>query len=144
MPKYLPVSLNNISWDFKIKKFIAGFNNNKIYRNQIWLGSFSREDREQLFTKEIWQDLQNDNEFADLDNYLSNITDNNFYHQLIYLYLKTYLMDDILVNFDDYREPLAMKALIAFADKRQVIALTCHKNALDIYKRYGAKEITFT
>jgi len=53
------------------------------------------------------------------------------------------IMDDILVNFDDYRGPLAIKELAKFARDRQVVVLTCHKNALDLYKSLGAKEITF-
>jgi uncharacterized protein YhaN len=53
------------------------------------------------------------------------------------------IMDDILVNFDDDRGPLAIKELAKFARDRQVVVLTCHKNALDLYKSLGAKEIIF-
>jgi uncharacterized protein YhaN len=56
------------------------------------------------------------------------------------------IMDDILVNFDDDRGPLAIKELAKFArDRRdrQVVVLTCHKNALDLYISLGAKKITF-
>jgi len=53
------------------------------------------------------------------------------------------VMDDILVNFDDDRGPFAIKELAKFARDRQVVVLTCHKNALDLYKSLGAKEITF-
>jgi len=52
------------------------------------------------------------------------------------------IMDDILVNFDDERGPLAIEALNDFAKDRQVIVLTCHKAALDIYKKHGANEIS--
>ncbi|MFW6151316.1 MAG: ATP-binding protein, partial [Chloroflexota bacterium] len=51
------------------------------------------------------------------------------------------VMDDILVNFDDERAPLAVKALAEFARDRQVIVLTCHKNTLGLYKRAGATEV---
>jgi uncharacterized protein YhaN len=53
------------------------------------------------------------------------------------------VMDDILVNFDDDRGPLAVKQLAEFAKNRQVIILTCHNNTLDLYKSLGAKEIIF-
>ena len=52
------------------------------------------------------------------------------------------IMDDILVNFDDARGPLAIQALVEFARDRQIIVLTCHQNTLDIYKKFGAREIT--
>ena len=53
------------------------------------------------------------------------------------------VMDDILVNFDDYRGPLAVEELAKFSKNRQVIILTCHKNTLDLYESLGAKKITF-
>jgi len=51
------------------------------------------------------------------------------------------IMDDILVNFDDERGPLAIKALQNFAKERQVVVLTCHKNTVEIYGKYGVNEI---
>lgn len=51
------------------------------------------------------------------------------------------IMDDILVNFDDERGPLAIQALEEFAKGRQVIVLTCHESALDLYSKYGDNEV---
>jgi uncharacterized protein YhaN len=53
------------------------------------------------------------------------------------------IMDDIMVNFDDNRGPLAIKALAEFAVNRQVLVLTCHQNMLATYKKFGAREIAF-
>ncbi|MGA1840995.1 MAG: ATP-binding protein [bacterium] len=53
------------------------------------------------------------------------------------------IMDDIMVNFDDKRNPLAIKALKEFADGRQLIILTCHRNILDKYKELGVHEPVF-
>lgn len=54
------------------------------------------------------------------------------------------IMDDILVNFDDDRGPLAIQTLEEFAKGRQIIVLTCHKDTLATYKEYGVKEILVT
>jgi uncharacterized protein YhaN len=54
------------------------------------------------------------------------------------------IMDDILVNFDDKRNPLAIKALKEFAKARQVIILTCHRNILEKYTELGAREPVFS
>ncbi len=51
------------------------------------------------------------------------------------------IMDDIFVNFDDDRGPLAMEALHNFALSRQVIVLTCHKNMCELYKGLGVNEV---
>ena len=51
------------------------------------------------------------------------------------------IMDDILVNFDDERGPLAVKALAEFAESRQVIVMTCHENTVELYRKAGATEL---
>ncbi len=48
------------------------------------------------------------------------------------------IMDDILVNFDDDRGPLAVKALAEFAMDRQVIVMTCHDATRQLYLEAGA------
>lgn len=54
------------------------------------------------------------------------------------------IMDDILVNFDDERGPLAIEALNNFATERQVIVFTCHKNMSDLYIKFGANQVTIS
>lgn len=51
------------------------------------------------------------------------------------------IMDDILVNFDDERGPLAVQALAAFAKNRQVIVMTCHESTREMYRQAGATEL---
>lgn len=51
------------------------------------------------------------------------------------------IMDDILVNFDDERGPLAVQSLADFARKRQVIVMTCHESTRELYRRVGATEV---
>jgi len=90
----LPVSDKNFSLDFKLKKFIEGAILARPHRHQVWLGSFNRAERRKLFNREAWQGLERKNEFEDTDKYFSEIPD------VLYLYLRTYLMDDILVKAD--------------------------------------------
>lgn len=52
------------------------------------------------------------------------------------------IMDDILVNFDDERGPLAVQALAEFAKDRQVIVMTCHQSTLELYRKVGARELS--
>lgn len=100
MVPLLPLSHKNMSFDFKVKKFIAGFYGDKRYRNQRWLGAFDKEERKKLFNQEIREKTENLNEFEDIDNYLNGLSTNDYYDQLTYLYLRTYMMDDILVKVD--------------------------------------------
>jgi len=117
----LPTSHKNISLDFKAKQFISGFYGDKRYRDIRWLGSFNKTQKEKLFIPEIEKILIK-SEYDDIDNYIEKSGQENFYNQLIYLYLKMYLMDDILVKADrasmfnslEIRSPLLDYKLVDF------------------------------
>lgn len=97
----LPSSWKNMSFDFKAKKFITGFYGDKKYRNQRWLGAFTDVQRQSLFQIDVAKQLQGVNVFEDIDRYIktlgNDISDDDY---LTYLYLRTYMMDDILVKVD--------------------------------------------
>jgi asparagine synthase (glutamine-hydrolysing) len=115
-----PTSFNNISLDFKLKKFTAGFNGEKKYRYQRWLGSFDKEQRSLLFKPEVWSQLEKQNEFEEIDYYLSSIKDENFQNQLVYLYLRTYMMEDILAKVDRASMYNSLEVRAPFLDKEVV------------------------
>lgn len=103
----LPASLNNISFDFKLKRFISGFAmpaGRQEYppeiRNQIWLGSFDPRQFKNLLAPQIYQEIQPNSHFEDIDNYLKIVKGEQLENRLIYLYLKNYLQDDILNKTD--------------------------------------------
>ncbi|MEK7650701.1 MAG: asparagine synthase (glutamine-hydrolyzing) [Patescibacteria group bacterium] len=96
----LPVSYGYFGLRFKAKKFIDGFGSATEYRHQRWLGSFVREDREKLFKKEVWEKLKDRNEYEEIDHYLGEVKNVSWSNKLIYLYLRTYLMDEVLVKVD--------------------------------------------
>ncbi len=92
----LPVSLANMSFDFKVKKFIQGFNGNPAYRNARWLGAFSHSDRMNLFKK----NYDDANEYKDVDVYHEQSDSKDFYDMLSLEYQRMYMMDQILVKVD--------------------------------------------
>lgn len=96
----LPTSFDNISFDFRLKKFILGEQYQPEIRNQIWLGSFLPAEVGSLLKPELKNQLQNNDLFEDINNLLKNIKSEKEENRLIYLYLKQYLQDDILVKVD--------------------------------------------
>ncbi|MFA6171568.1 MAG: asparagine synthase (glutamine-hydrolyzing) [Patescibacteria group bacterium] len=96
----LPTSLNNISWDFAVKSFVRGFDGEKKYRYQRWLAAFLPKDKSELFTPEVFNQLSGQNEFEEIDVWQKNVERENYFNQLTNLYLRTYLMDDILTKVD--------------------------------------------
>ncbi|MFA4818127.1 MAG: asparagine synthase (glutamine-hydrolyzing) [Parcubacteria group bacterium] len=120
----LPTSFKNFSFDFKAKKFISGFYGAKEYRNQRWLGAFDRPERAELFIGDVWRELEKENEFAEIDSYGREAGTGDYYQQLIYQYLRTYMMDDILVKVDrasmfnslEVRAPFLDTTVVDFAN----------------------------
>lgn len=96
--KLLPRSDKYFSLEFKARKFVKGFEGDPQNRHQRWLGIFGREAQEQLFTTEVWATLQGSSEFKVFDHYRHNLLPEH--DQIIYEYLRTYLMDDVLVKVD--------------------------------------------
>ena len=116
----LPVSFNNISFDFKLKKFVSGFEYQPEIRDQIWLGSFSPKQLKQLFPSQIYQEIKSNNHFEEIKNYLKLVKEEPLENRLIYLYLKNYLQDDILVKTDRASMAVGLEARAPFLDYQLV------------------------
>ncbi len=96
----LPVSMNNISLDFKIKQFLQAVKMDKSYRDQLWLGAFSLEDMNCLLKSDGNTGLNNTELFSEVIFYNQNNDCRNSMDRLSYFYFKGYLHDDILVKVD--------------------------------------------
>lgn len=97
---FIPVSNVNFGLRFKAKKFIEGFGAGKAYRHQRWLGSFTKEERKKLFKPQVWGGLKDNNEYEEIDSYLKEVGNVRWESKLIYLYLRTYLMDGVMAKVD--------------------------------------------
>lgn len=94
----LPASDSYFSLEFKARKFVSGFDGPPEYRHQRWLSIFSHSDQRKLFKPEVWNTIKTQKEFGLFDQYhQKNIAQ---YDQIIHEYLRTYLMDDVLVKVD--------------------------------------------
>ena len=126
--QFMPTSFKNISWDFRVKKFISGFDVHKNYRSQKWLGSFGDRERHELFLPDISERMQKANVYEDIDGYLKRVAGADYYEKLIYLYLRMYMMDDILVKVDrasmynslEVRSPMLDSMVVDFVNSMPV------------------------
>jgi len=96
----LPVSDKNISFDFKVKQFIKGFELAKRYTHTLWLGSFAPSEKRKLFSQEALHSIKDQHGLGVIDRYLLEVPSATPFNQLLYSYYRTYLLEDILVKVD--------------------------------------------
>jgi asparagine synthase (glutamine-hydrolysing) len=114
----LPVSLDNFSLDFKLKKFCSGLGLPDHRRNTVWLGSFAPEGIRDLLVPGLVSGT--DDPFRLVDSRLEGTSLSGTLSRILRFDMKTYLTDDILVKADRASMSCSLEARSPFLDHRVV------------------------
>jgi asparagine synthase (glutamine-hydrolysing) len=120
----IPVSDKNISFDFKVKQFLKGFEQGRMHTHALWLGSFRPGMKARLFTADAKNQLSNGDGLHIVDTYVDEVKNEEYFDQLLYTYYRTYLQSDILTKVDrasmytslEVRAPFLDTALVNFVN----------------------------
>jgi len=120
--RLLPVSDDNISFDFKVKKFLSGIGYPDGIRNSVWLGSFSFLDLNKVLSHEITTPFDSNRLTEDISLYKGKFPFSDQITLLQYLDMRLYLQECILVKVDrasmacslEVRAPLLDHELVEF------------------------------
>lgn len=116
----LPVSFDNISFDFKVRRFIAGRGVPVMRRHHQWLGSFTTAQKCQLL--QPWTQLQEKDTYHIAFQHQQRSQAQDALNQLLYCDMKLYLEGDILAKVDrasmanslEVRVPLLNHTLVEY------------------------------
>ena len=92
----LPVSHQNISLDFKIKRTLKGLSFPANLWNSIWMGPVDPVELEELFSEPT--DIED--VYSEAIEYWDECSQSNLIDKTLQFYTKIYLQDDILVKTD--------------------------------------------
>ncbi len=116
----LPVSDENISFDFKVKKFLSGIGYPDGIRNSVWLGSFSFSENEKVLSDEISNQFNRDRLVEDISLYEKEYPSRDRMTLLQYLDLRLYLQEAILVKVDRASMACSLEVRAPFLDSELV------------------------
>ncbi len=112
----LPVSDDNFSFDFKVKKFLSGIGYSDGIRNSVWLGSFSFPDMGKVLSREIYDQFDPIRLVEELLAYEKEVPPGDVTTLLQYLDLKLYLQEGVMVKVDRASMACSLETRAPFLD----------------------------
>ena len=136
MAGLLPPSDRNISLDFQVKQFLRGFTLGPQHVNTLWLGSFTPDEKRALLHPDLLQQLGAAHGLEPVDDVLRGSPwATGGLDEVILVFLRTYLVDDILFKVDRASMYTSLEVRAPFMDVSVVEFLNGLPDAL---KRRGA------
>ena len=121
--RFMPVSRDSASLNFKLRRFLRGMEFPESGRHQVWTGSFTPREERSLFLSKAEPDFDISGIYDITEKLFHSTKHLDPLDRAIYIYAKTYMTDDILVKVDrasmanslEVRAPFLDKEFAAFA-----------------------------
>src|SRR6266540_620207 len=114
----LPVSFDNVSFDYRVRKFLRGYPLGPQRAHYFWRVIFTDDAKRQLVRPE-WRDaIAECDPFLDFQAYGREVADCHYLDQALYVDIKTWLVDDILVKVDRATMAHSLEARAPYLDHR--------------------------
>lgn len=96
----LPVRFHKVSFDYKARQFLKGIQLPPQHAHYFWRTIFSEEEKKSLLKPDYSEDVTRHNPFEVFKKFYQDVADCPLMDQHLYVDLKTWLVDDILVKVD--------------------------------------------
>ena len=112
-----PVTFNKVSWDFKLRQFLAGHSASPEHAHYAWRRIFTDDEKRELVRPE-YAGQTGGSPFDRFQHFYREVADCDPLDQALYVDIKTWLADDILVKVDRMTMAHSLEARTPFLDHR--------------------------
>ena len=116
----LPVSLANLSLDFRLKRFVQGMEYAGVERHAVWLGSFTPAEQRELFTPDALARMETPPSYDAFHEIIAHATTAVGLERMFYLDLKGYLGEGVLSKVDRASMACSLEVRVPLLDRRVV------------------------
>ncbi len=116
----LPVSLDNFSLDFRLKRFVEGMPYGVVERHAVWMGSFTPAEQEKLFRPEALARMATQPSYATFHRLAAEVPEVPWLNRILYLDLKGYLGEGVLTKVDRASMACSLEVRVPLLDRRVV------------------------
>jgi len=116
----LPVSLDDLSLDFRLKRFMEGIDFAPVERHAAWLGSFTPAEQRALFTPDALARMETEPSYATFHEMLAHAPSASGLERMLYLDLKGYLGEGVLTKVDRASMACSLEVRPPLLDRRVV------------------------
>jgi asparagine synthase (glutamine-hydrolysing) len=116
----LPVSHDNMSLDFRLKRFMAGATLDTVDRHGVWMGSFTPVEQRALLTADALGRLETAPSYAALHRIADAVPASPWLNQVLHLDLAGYLAEGVLQKVDRASMACSLEVRVPLLDRRVV------------------------
>ena len=116
----MPVSFGKVSFDYKVRQFLGAHRYDHARAHYHWRTIFSDADKKQLVHPDLWPQVANHDPFDGFAAFDQEVADRPFLDRALYVDVKTWLADDILVKADRASMAHGLELRAPFLDYRIV------------------------